>query len=107
MKTFEQMMKESNKVSDQNSVDSSFHSTTPKKSIRDAVMFDVQWSDCPDFVEDEITKLWRDNQLGNDVFMYHYKSPDSGEFSESYPYIYGWLKHNNVEDKEVIIHWWW
>lgn len=75
-------------------------------SVRKVWYFDVQWSDCPEYVEDEVRQLWTDYELGNDRYI---AKVDLGEelFSE-YPRIYFWLKHKGVgEGEQVIVHWWW
>ena len=75
-------------------------------SIRKVTFFDVQWSDCPDFVQQEVKQLWSDYSLGNDY--YFYKASLDDKLFECYPRIYYWLKHKGVlEDEEVIVHWWW
>lgn len=108
MKTFDEMLIESSKITNQNPVDQKYHSANPKDSIRKIWFFDVQWSDCPNFVEKEVRKLWADHELGNDGFIYKYNPKYNKEFlSIEYPYIYGWFKHKGVENEEVVIHWWW
>lgn len=77
-----------------------------KKSIEKVWFFDVQWSDCPKSVEQEVKQLWGDVELGNDYYMYQCKVDE--ELFDEYPKIYFWLKHNGVPvDDKVIIHWWW
>lgn len=79
---------------------------SPHDSVRKVYFFDVQWSDCPLFVYEEVKQLWRYMSLGNDDYMYKTKLDDS--LFENYPRIYLWLKHKSVqENEEVIIHWWW
>lgn len=68
--------------------------------------FDVQWSDCPEFVEDEVKYIWKDYELGNDKYIHKVRLDE--ELFDEYPNIYYWLKHKGVgEDEEVVIHWWW
>lgn len=75
-------------------------------SVRKVWYFDVQWSDCPEYVEDEVRQLWTDRELGNDCYIAKVDL-DEELFSE-YPRIYYWLKHKGVgEGEQVIIHWWW
>lgn len=94
------------KVTDQNPVDPSFHAENPSPSVKQQYVFDVQWSDCPDFVEAEVRQLWRDYGLGNDYFISKQDLDD--ELKESYPAIYFWLLHNKVPlGTEIWIHWWW
>lgn len=77
-----------------------------RDSVSKKWFFDVQWSDCPDFVEDEVRHLWGDYELGNDNYIV--KRELDEELFEEYPNIYFWLKHKGVQQgEEVIIHWWW
>lgn len=79
---------------------------THHDSVRKVYFFDVQWSNCPLFVYEEVKQLWRNMSLGNDDYIYKTKLDDS--LFEKYPRIYLWLKHEGVqENEEVIIHWWW
>lgn len=77
-----------------------------KNSVTKVWFFDVQWSDCPAFVEDEIRHLWTSHELWNDTCIY--KATLDKELFQSYPNVYYWLKHKGVSlDEKVIIHWWW
>ncbi len=97
---------EGSKITDHNPVDPKFHSETPSTSVKKQWVLDVQWSDCPQFVEDEARKLWRDYGLGNDNYIS--KQDVDEELEDSYPAIYHWLLHNGVpKGEEVWIHWWW
>lgn len=94
------------KVSDQNPADPSYHSEVASSSVTKKWFFDVQWSDCPESVENEVRYLWNDRELGNDNYVW--KATVNSELFEEYPRIYYWLKYKGVpEDEEVIIHWWW
>lgn len=78
----------------------------PENSVSKIWFFDVQWSDCPTQVENEVRHLWSNLELGNDHYMY--KGTLDEEFFDDYPNIYFWLKHNGVSEKEsFIVHWWW
>lgn len=75
-------------------------------SVYKVWFFDVQWSDCPTIVEDEVRSLWRCYELGNDYYMW--KTTLDSELFEEYPRIYFWLRHKGVsEGEKVIVHWWW
>lgn len=68
--------------------------------------FDVQWSDCPSFVEDEVRTLWQDFGYGNDNYIYTTTLDE--ELFEECPNIYYWLKLKGVNGGEkVVVHWWW
>ena len=76
------------------------------ESVYKVHFFDVQWSDCPVFVYEEVKQIWSDYDLGNDDYMY--KTSLNDELFESYPRVYMWLKHKGVlEGEQVIVHWWW
>ena len=78
----------------------------PNDSVKKVWYFDVQWSDCPNTVEDEVRHLWHNHELGNNRYIY--KSRLDQEFFDDYPKIYFWLKHKGVpENDKFIIHWWW
>jgi hypothetical protein len=75
-------------------------------SIKKVFFFDVQWSDCPRSVKEEVKHIWRDHDLGNDTYIY--KTTLDEDLFEQYPRVYFWLKFNKVKEGEnVIIHWWW
>lgn len=77
-----------------------------ESSVYKVWFFDVQWSDCPDEVQDEVRHAWSAYELGNDKYIIKRELDD--ELFEDYPLIYMWLKHKGVKENEkVIIHWWW
>lgn len=77
-----------------------------QESVSKRWFFDVQWSDCPDFVESEVRHLWGEYGLGNDNYIVQKELDD--ELFNTYPNIYYWLMHKGVEKGDkVIIHWWW
>jgi len=76
------------------------------ESVKKVWFFDVQWSDCPEEVEQEVRQAWRDYELGNDRYII--KRELDLELFDDYPRIYLWLKYKGVKEGEkVIIHWWW
>lgn len=98
---------EESKITNQNPVNQAWWSDQPRNSVRKAWFFDVQWSDCPDFVEDEVRRMWYDWGLGNDNSFRMVKLGDE-EDEVDYPIIMQWLRYKGVpEDEEVIVHWWW
>ena len=69
-------------------------------------IFDVQWSNCPVEVEEEVKRLWRDNDLGNDDCYYQWDSTTEDEYDKNeYPLIHEYLKSRNVQ--LCLINWWW
>jgi len=76
------------------------------KSLQKVWFFDVQWSDCPTFVEKEVRQIWSEMGLGNDHYIYQCNFNE--ELFKEYPNIYYWLKYSGVtENEKVIINWWW
>lgn len=73
-----------------------------KDCIQEVTLFDVQWSNCPVEVLEEVQKLWCNMGFGND---FYYFSWDSEECSEDYPIIHEYLQSRNVT--KCLIHWWW
>lgn len=80
--------------------------------IQQQTIFDVQWSNCPVEVEEEVKRLWLDMELHNNVCYYswsgwikndEYDGPS--EDAEAYPIIAEYLKTRGVT--ECLIHWWW
>ena len=77
-----------------------------KDSLRQIYFFDVQWSDCPKSVENEVRELWSNQELYNDVCIY--KAELNEELFEQYPMIYFWIKSKGLENgTDFLIHWWW
>lgn len=84
--------------------------TNVRSAIRQETVFEVQWSDCPVEVENEVRELWIEQELGNDFFYYPWDSKDesddgNGTLAEQYPIIAEYLKSKGVT--ECLIHWWW
>lgn len=99
MTDFEKRVRDA-KVTDHNPVDPAFHSETPSKSVTQKWYFDVQWSDCPDFVEEEVRRMWRDYGLGNDFCKVDFIVDDPER--ADYPLINEWLKYNEVPSGEKL-----
>lgn len=71
--------------------------------IQTVTVFEVQWSNCPVEVQDEVRELWRDREYGND--HYYAKWDSDGELCDRYPIIAEYLKSKGVTN--CLIHWWW
>lgn len=70
--------------------------------LKQVTILDVQWSNIPEDVYDEVVELWRTRELGND---YYYVPWNSEEDRHEYPLIAEYLDTRGV--KECLIHWWW
>lgn len=73
-------------------------------ALTQQTVFNVQWTDCPvDVYEEVARKLWPNMEFGNDYYYYKW-SGDEYE-AEEYPLIASYLRDNNVDN--CLIHWWW
>lgn len=83
------------------------HTGMPRNpALKQVTILDVQWSDCPEEVRDDVRELWIDRELNNDNCIVKYaRNFDVEEYSEAYPTLYRYLEENNI--KECWIHWWW
>lgn len=103
-----------------------------KKAVRKVTVFDVQYTDCPENVAEEVKVLWRLEDLGNDYYVYKTTIEDlrdmadeialdpgyysvrmyrDGEHKMVQPQlgiIIDYLRSQGVDDDEKVwIHWWW
>ena len=82
-----------------------------EKAIQQKTIFYVQWTDCPVEVENEVKKLWRDNELNNnDYFDWDATDDDDDNDEEKtlierYPVIHQYLIQHNIQN--CLINWWW
>jgi hypothetical protein len=78
----------------------------PSPAVRTQKVFDVQWSDCPVRIEDEVRRMWVEYGLGNDHYLIKIAV---GELTETgYPIIQEYLEAQGVRpEEEIWIHWWW
>jgi len=74
--------------------------------LRPVQFMDVQWSNCPQEVEGDVRELWKDQGLGNDVYIWKYDVDDLSDSDTSYPILQKYLKERGCKGT-VIIHWWW
>lgn len=70
--------------------------------IRHQIVFEVQWSNCPVEIEEEVKKLWREHDYGNDNYFHEW---DSAEDGYDYPEIDEFLLSKGIT--RCWIHWWW
>lgn len=73
-------------------------------AIKQVTVFDVQWSDCPIEVEEEVKKLWRYYEYGNDHYIHKWETSADNEEGQ-WPIIAEYLASKNVT--ECWIYWWW
>ena len=57
-------------------------------------LFDVQWSNCPVEVEEEVRQLWSDHDLGNDRYIYKWDGDE--DVLEQYPIIAEYLEMRGI-----------
>ena len=72
------------------------------KGFDTTILFNVPLSSCPDNVKEEVKVMWRDEEFGNDFYIFEW---DSEFCNESYPIIDEYLKLRGVT--KCLIHWWW
>ena len=70
--------------------------------IQQRVVFEVQWTNCPVEIEQEVKNLWIRADFGNDYYYYSWNGDDE---AEEYPAIHEYLSSRNIN--ECLIHWWW
>lgn len=82
-----------------------FPSNYGNECIQDVKFFNVQWSNCPVEIEDEVKKMWRNWGLGNDHYFIKWEWDD---MVHDWPIITEFLKSKGLTEKDtIIIHWWW
>lgn len=107
------------------------------KALRNQLVIDAQWSDLPVEVEEDIKKLWRVYELGNDHYVYigclndfydirkrkdddpimcekwywgETKEEQKGWVEEPFSpdYLIQYLEENKIDpEMDVWIYWWW
>ena len=100
------------------------------KAVRKVYLLDVQWSDCPVEVEEQVKKLWVWAELGNDKYIFKTSIEDLEYFHDNvenynlkeydvsigemvtkplyFNAIIQLLKERKVGRKDtVVIHYWW
>lgn len=84
-------------------------SEEPKDNVESVTkewVFEVTWTDTPDFIKQEINQIWTDRNLGNDHYIYIAHLDE--DLFESYPRVYLWLKHKGVlRNEKAYIRLWW
>lgn len=75
-------------------------------ALSQITVLECTWTDIPTNVREEVTRLWIDNEYGNDYYYFRWSKDFAEEYlNETYPYIAEYLKDNNIE--ECLIHYWW
>jgi hypothetical protein len=85
----------------------------PRPALQTELVFQVQWTDCPVEVEEEVKRLWENEELGNDRFYFQWsreseavnEDGDEKPLHEVYPIIDEFLVSKGVTT--CLIHWWW
>jgi len=99
-----------------------------KNALRKILFLDVQWTNCPIEVEDQVRDLWRLHELGNDNYILKESIESLIEYETNNVMVEQWdnkeIKYKEVplktdaivqylreqgvkDDEQVIIHWWW
>lgn len=80
----------------------------PKNAFRKVWFFDVQWSDCPVEVKEQVKERWRELELGNDCYIF--KTTRADLYYDKHYLILQFLleKEPNLgNDEQIIVHYWW
>jgi hypothetical protein len=62
----------------------------------------IEDGDTSSDIDDEIRKIWEDNELGNDSAYYRWWDEDV----ETYPALAKYIEDNNITGKILIRYWW-
>lgn len=77
------------------------------KGFRKVWLLDAQWSDCPIEVENEVKKMWKSYDLGNDNYVI---KTDIDTLQENNTLVAQYVKEQAPEiagEELILIHWWW
>lgn len=78
-----------------------------RECVQDFKVLDVQWSNCPVEIENEVRKMWQEYELGNNNCYVRWAFDD---MEEVYPLIAAFLRSKGLSennDERILIHWWW
>lgn len=73
-------------------------------SFYNRAILDAHGKGVPKEVVDEMRKLWRDRDLGNDYCYYPWFPEDD---DEKYPLIAKYIRDNQEDEENILIHFWW
>lgn len=102
-------------------------------ALKQQWVLDAQWTDCPLDVEEDVKKLWRWRELGNDNYMLRCSLNDLEEWNTGDREVEEWfwgeppeeqkgwvtvplkidallsyMRASGIpDDEQFIIHWWW
>lgn len=72
-------------------------------SIPNEPFLDTVKCKLPKKVQDEISDIWANNALGNDVYIFRFVLVDH---EETYPIVAEFLRKNGITDYCYIRNWW-
>ena len=75
--------------------------------ITQRTVLELQWSDCPQEVIDEVREIWKDrarNLINDNSYMSIEEDWDE-EFGEYMPALRDYLRSNGITN--CLVHWWW
>jgi hypothetical protein len=82
--------------------------------VKTVTVLDVQWSNAPEDVVEDVRNLWENMRLGNDYsyvpwgpddFHTTEDPDDEFEYEYKYPALAAYLRSRNID--ECLIHFWW
>ena len=78
------------------------------KGFRKVWLLDAQWSDCPEEVEAQVKKMWREYENGNDRYVIKTNLINLIEDEKFVVVQYILEQCPEIErDELILIHWWW
>lgn len=79
-------------------------------AFRSVWILDAQWTRCPVEVEAQVKALWREQELGNDVYIIKTSMRELRAMKAKANLIVRYIREVNPmidQDALIIIHWWW
>ena len=75
--------------------------------VTQRTVLELQWSDCPQVVIDEVAEVWRDRarNLINDNSYMNIEEDWDLEFGDDMPALRDYLRSKGITN--CLVHWWW
>lgn len=70
------------------------------KAIQQVTVLECTWTDIPEDVRNDIKKLWKDSDFGNDDYYFNWLEEMGYEkcYMEHYPSLCNYLKENDIKN---------
>ena len=75
--------------------------------VTQRTVLEIQWSDCPQDVIDEVREIWKDRarNLINDNSYMNIEEDWDLEFGDEHPNLRDYLRSKGITN--CLVHWWW